>query len=199
MRRIFKKGDTIGWWTVLGDAPDRYYTRKTGKLKGYTERCLFFHVECACGHRREISQECLRRSGTPAGSTKCIDCSNKLKGPSLRKLDLKKRYGTWNVLFKIKIEKKKTLCLCECDCGYKSYIDTYLLRVGRSKGCKKCQRFKIAKYNIKTVNKIKELLAQGMRICDISKKLDVPHHTVKNIKYGKAWKYSCLEMLAVLN
>jgi len=188
MKRILKKGDKIHWWTVLGDAPDRYYTRKTGKLAGYTEAHPFFYVECRCGHRREISQECLKRAGKPSGSTKCIDCSNKLKGPSLRKLDLKKRYGTWNVLFDIKIEKKKTLCLCECDCGYRSYIDTYLLRVGRSKGCKKCQRFKVAKYSLETVNKIKALLADNMRICDVSKKLNVPYATVKNIKYGKAWK-----------
>ena len=187
-KRILKKGDTVGWWIVLGDAPDRHYTRKTGRLKGRVETCRFLYVECRCGHRREISMECLKRSGEPSGSTKCIDCANKLKGPSLRKLDLKKRYGSWRVLFRIKIEKKKTLCLCECDCGYRSYLDTYLLRVGRTKGCKKCQRFKVAKHSLETVNKIKALLADNVRMCDASKALNVPYHIVKSIKYGKAWK-----------
>lgn len=138
------KGDIIGQWTILGDAPTREYVVKNGARAGRILKNRYVLARCSCGIKKEVYARDLERKR----GLMCFACSQRIK---LKKINankaiykLKNKYGDWTTLFEYKLKKminrkyKALFCKCRCKCGVERFLKASALRTGRTKRCAKC-------------------------------------------------------------
>jgi hypothetical protein len=97
---------------------------------------------------------------------------------------LPKKVHSWTIL-----DRKGFKSLAQCDCGNIKWIDTYILKVGKSKRCINCARgnAKISeKYYATRIYRI----WQGMRTrCNNPKRKDYKYYGGRGITVCERWKY----------